>query len=98
MKEFKGTKEVFAVEYAGTIFMNEAPYYESYNVLDMEHVGEEVALANAKLYEAAPDLLEALELVTEQLTIFSDMDVTNKEAVKYSLKKSKQAINKALGQ
>lgn len=67
MEEFKGTKKVYAVEYAGTIFMNVEPYYEAFNALDAEHVGEETAWANAKLYEAAPDLLEALQLVLKEV-------------------------------
>lgn len=109
MEEFKGTKKVYAVEYAGTIFMNEGPHYEDENVLDMSRVGDEVAWANAKLYESAPDLLEALQESNKDLIVLhgnicQELKKGNSqwegvdEIIYKRIEQNKQAIAKALWQ
>lgn len=95
MKEFKGTKKVYPVEYAGYIYMNDKPFYEGDNVLDLDAFGEEVAWANAKLYEAAPELLEALIDILDAQTNPKRSLASLNSAI---LGKGKEAINKALGQ
>lgn len=91
MKEFKGSREIHAVEYAGFIRLNDEPYYEGIDLLDFEEVGEEVARANAKLYVASYDLLRLCLLVHDSfgggnVITFSDKDIEDFE----------EAIEKAL--
>ena len=59
--ETKFTKgNLYPVEYAGRWDIQDGEFYGDDSVLDAESVGEETAEANAKLFAAAPDLLEAL--------------------------------------
>lgn len=55
----------------------------------------EEAHCNAKLIAAAPELLEALIEATEQLNVFSDLEVSNKERVKQAVISAQSAIKKA---
>lgn len=87
--EFKGSKKIHAVEYAGVIRLNNKPHYEGLDLLNFEDVGEEVAKANAKLYEASYDLLEALhDLLVHAVENDLHSEFTNKAeiAIKKALK------------
>jgi len=60
MKDLKITKEkVYAVEYAGFIFIQVGKKYGDRNLLDFEQVGEEQATANAALF------LDAISIANE---------------------------------
>lgn len=98
MKEFKGTKGEWKVEY------DNSNYCESYLIeTDKEHVctidfgyndnNLEVVNCNAKLIAAAPDLLEALQMFVdaEQLTGVDHIVLSDKAYVK-----ANKAIEKAL--
>lgn len=61
MKKFKGTKEIHCVEFAGFRQMLDSDDYGGNDILDEDQVGSEVAIANGKLFKAAPLLLEALQ-------------------------------------
>lgn len=86
---FKGSKEIYAVEYAGFIRMNDSPYYEGKDCLDVEEVGEDVARANASLFEAAPELLKALQAVKRWYDSGESRDT-------FVINKTNKAIEKAL--
>ena len=59
--ETKFTKgNLYPVEYAGRWDIQDGEFYGDDSVLDAESVGEETAEANAKLFAAAPDLLNDL--------------------------------------
>jgi hypothetical protein len=60
---FKGTKEWHAVEYAGFFRINNEPYYEGVDIFSLEDLPEEEVKANVKLAEAAPDMLNALQVI-----------------------------------
>lgn len=97
MKEFKGTKEMYAVEFAGFFYINDEPYYEGRNVLDFdeeEGVSEDKARANAKLISAAPDLLSALQNL---LIVAKNYEVGNHStSIHEAYEIAEKAINKAL--
>lgn len=74
----------FAVEYSGQYLMQDTPNYDdSKNLLDLEECSN--AEANAILYTAAPDLLEALEEVVR---------ISDRKHIAWD--KAKAAIKKAL--
>jgi len=93
MKEFKGTKGKWhLVEYAGYFNIQSGMYYGDDNILDRDAVGSEIAEANAKLAVSAPDLLEALQDVREELL----EEGFSKKG--YTILNIDRAINKALGE
>lgn len=58
--EFKGTQGKWhAVEYSGTIAIQDAPFYGEKDLLDADNVGYETMTANGYLAAAAPQLLQA---------------------------------------
>lgn len=86
--EFKGTKgQIYAVEYAGIIFMQDTEFYEDQeqcNVLNMDYVSKEVAEANGKLFECAKELLERLV----ELNAFCTMNKKDREQNEALIKKA----------
>ena len=64
MSEIKHTPcKHYAVNRNGRIVMQATPFDKecAFDLLDPNHVGMDVALANGKLYAAAPDLLKLVE-------------------------------------
>lgn len=90
--------EWHAVDYAGHWAIQDTPYYDTgKDLLNVEAVGAESALANAKLMAAAPDLLEALH---DLLSVAPDLPDTWETQFDKSLRdviiKSQAAIKKAI--
>jgi len=71
MSELKITnKEAFAVEYAGTIFIQDSDFYEdseSCNLLCFDYVGKEEAENNAKVYTDAHNTYNKCSLLPSEL-------------------------------
>lgn len=86
MSKFKGTKgKIHAVEYAGFINMQDGEFYGDKNILDYEHVGEEVAIANGKLFECAPEMLEELKQAVKVLKTVYSFGATTKIIERWEL-------------
>ena len=93
MREFKGTPGKFTHDViescSGEVFVS---------VLDADGVSiafcgkDKIAEANAQLFSAAPDLLEALQCIIHALGYGSSMDVAKGEEM------ARAAIAKALGE
>jgi hypothetical protein len=96
MSEFKGTPGSLSVSSVGQWYDLEAKFFEIYNdknlIVGLCKVwsdAPEEALANARLFSAAPELLESLQEVMAALTKLGfDGSVE---------RKAQAAINKALG-
>lgn len=91
MQEFKGTPGPWvSVDYCGKLQIQAGEYYEDADILDKEDVGDEIAEANASLIEAAPELLAALKVFTDDYKSGYRIMTPN------MISQAQQAINKAL--
>lgn len=82
--------ELFPVQYANYIMIQDGPQYEDRNVLDCDLVGDEEAIGNAKLFAAAQYLLAACEEFVRKCEC-------GEARSKRSYAQMKDAINKAKG-
>jgi len=97
MKDFKGTKDnLYAVEYAGTIIIQNEDKYGNYSVLEYDNVGKEVADANARLMIIASKLLDASQNVLEMLS-YNRGEKIPVNAWDAAVDHLRDTINKALG-
>lgn len=71
--EFKGTSAPWhAVEYAGTIAIQDVAYYGGNDILNMEYFDREVVEANGKLIERSPQMFDAISKSLQNLTDLSE--------------------------
>ena len=93
----------FAVDYAGTFCIQDGPMYEDRDLLyyssifsETEPFDKETVEANAALMAAAPEMLEALKLFTENIENWLETgEPADKETSEMIYNKSKEAIKKA---
>lgn len=88
---------MYAVEYAGFINLNDEPFYEGKNCLDFEDVGENVAKANAKLIESAPELLCVLQDTLSAIDQFTRGDIGAQEYFEDEVNQANKLIKQILG-
>jgi hypothetical protein len=90
MKEFKGTKGDWEIEYHDVgAAIGRADL--DYQVADVYGYNDSECKANAKLIAAAPDLLEALQ---EMVLVFNRDDIDNAQHIRVG--NAEAAIEKAL--
>ena len=90
MKEFKGTREVWSLDYGSNTSLMRI--VANHQVLCLFGNSSNEDIANAKLIAAAPDLLKALTGLLPHIGEYSDLHVTVQGKVTQALK----AIDKAL--
>lgn len=64
----------YAVEYAGQWNLNDGPYYECKNVMSADDVTYEIAEANSFMASAAPEAIEFIADLLENLEVFHALD------------------------